>query len=65
MVVGVVFFGGGKFLSETKTYVLYFDENIKGLNMGAPVNFRGTRVGTDTGIKLIVDKANQSIRIPH
>lgn len=64
MVVGVVFFGGGKFLSETKTYVLYFDENIKGLNMGAPVNFRGTRVGTVTGIKVIVDKANQSIRIP-
>ena len=64
LIVGVVVFGGGSFFSESKTYVLYFDENIKGLNIGAPVNFKGTRVGTITSIKVIVDKAKQSIRIP-
>ena len=64
LIVGVVVFGGGSFFSESKTYVLYFDENIKGLNIGAPVNFKGTRVGTITGIKVIVDKTNKSIRIP-
>jgi paraquat-inducible protein B len=64
LIVGVVVFGGGKIFSETKTYVLYFDENIKGLNIGAPVNLKGSRVGTITGIKVIVDEAKQSIRIP-
>lgn len=64
LIVGVVVFGGGRFFSESKTYVLYFDENIKGLNIGAPVNFKGSRVGTITGIKVLVDEANKSIRIP-
>jgi len=64
LIIGIVVFGSGKFFTTTTTYVVYFDENIKGLNVGAPVNFRGTRIGTVTGIKVLVDELDASVRTP-
>ena len=50
MAVSVVIFGSGQFFKKKQQYVLYFDGSVKGLNVGAPVLFRGVQVGTVTNV---------------
>ncbi len=64
VVIGVLVFGSGEFFKDKLIYVLYFDDNLKGLDVGAAVTFRGTRVGTVTDIKVVIDAKGESIRIP-
>lgn len=64
VVVGVAVFGSGKFLKETTKFEMYFEGSVKGLNVGAPVVFRGVKVGTVTDIQLIFDPSDMSIQIP-
>ena len=63
-VVGVVVFGSGKLFKEVDNFVLYFEGSVKGLNIGAPVTFRGVRIGSVTGITLRANPANLEVRIP-
>ncbi len=51
-VAGVFFLGSGTFLSETTRFVLYFEESVQGLNVGAPVVFKGVKIGSVTDINL-------------
>ena len=46
------------------TYVLYFSESVRGLNIGAPVDFRGIQVGEVTDIRLWYDLEQKKISIP-
>ena len=64
VVVGVLVFGSGKFFKDKLIYVLYFDDDLKGLSVGAPVTFRGTRTGTVSDIKVVIDAQSESIRVP-
>ncbi len=64
VIAGVLIFGSGKFMTERKTYVLYFEGSVKGLNIGAPVMFRGVKVGSVTDILLRFDPEDLSIYIP-
>ena len=45
MAVSLVVFGSGQYFKKTEEYVLYFEEPVKGLNIGAPALFRGVQVG--------------------
>src|SRR5919108_4005427 len=45
-------------------YLIQFDESVRGLSPGAPVEFRGMRVGTVSDVGLQIDVATESIRIP-
>lgn len=63
-VAAVFFFGSGKFLTETETFVMYFDGSVSGLNVGSPVVFRGVGIGSVTDIQLTVDPADFSFYIP-
>jgi len=45
-------------------YVVQFDESVRGLSPGAPVEFRGMRVGTVSDVGLQIDVATESVRIP-
>ena len=40
-VAGLAYFGGGEFLAKKFTYVGFFEGSLKGLQIGAPVTFRG------------------------
>lgn len=54
-VAAVIVFGKGAFLERKYSCVLYFDESIDGLDIGAPVDFMGVRIGNISSIGLIVD----------
>ena len=64
VVAGVMIFGSGKFFAERHRLVMYFDGSVSGLNVGAPVVFRGVKIGTVTDIVLRADPADMSIQIP-
>lgn len=64
VVIGILTFGGGQFLKKQSKYVLYFDGSIKGLSVGAPVNFRGVKVGEVTDIKIRFEGEDFAVRTP-
>jgi paraquat-inducible protein B len=45
-------------------YLVQFDGSVRGLRAGAPVEFRGIRVGTVTDVRLQIDPAQDIVRIP-
>src|SRR5262245_54144047 len=63
-VAGLVVFGGGKFFRSTQAWVAYFDESIKGLSVGAPVTFRGVKVGSVTDVRVVLDQKGDQVRTP-
>jgi paraquat-inducible protein B len=63
-VIGVLVFGSGKFLTELDNYVLHFEGSVKGLNIGAPVVFRGVKIGSVTDILLRYNPDDFAIYIP-
>jgi len=64
MAASLVVFGSGKFFQKTLNFVLYFDESVKGLSVGAPVLFQGVQVGSVTSIVIQADLAKNQIQIP-
>jgi phospholipid/cholesterol/gamma-HCH transport system substrate-binding protein len=63
LIAGGLLFGGGKFFQEKLPYVLFFDSSVEGLNVGAPVVFRGVQVGQVTDISAIADPQTFDVRI--
>jgi paraquat-inducible protein B len=45
-------------------YLVYFDGSVRGLSVGAPVEFRGITVGAVTDIRLEFDRQTNKILIP-
>ena len=64
MAASLVVFGSGKFFQKTNKYILYFNESIKGLSVGAPVLFQGVQVGSVTSITLQADLVTMKTQIP-
>ena len=46
LAVSIVIFGSGNLFRERIQFVLYFDDTIRGLNVGAPVLAKGVKAGT-------------------
>jgi len=64
IVVGVLVFGSGKFLTKKTTYVMYFEGSVKGLNEGAPLVFRGVKIGSVNRVQLVANTDDLTFRIP-
>jgi paraquat-inducible protein B len=64
VVIGLLVFGSGRFFSGSLTRVAFFPGSVKGLRIGAPVNFRGVSVGEVTGIQALYDDKDGSLLIP-
>ena len=64
IVAGVFIFGSGKFFTDTLPFVLYFEGNVNGLQVGAPVRLQGVDVGSVTAIKATFKAENVQIRVP-
>jgi len=64
VIVGILLFGSGKLFSQQRKFVLFFDDSVSGLSIGAPVDFRGVKVGRVTDVKVVLEKGDLSLRIP-
>ncbi|SPF46346.1 Mammalian cell entry related domain protein [Syntrophobacter sp. SbD1] len=64
VIAGILLFGSGKLLSRQRKVVLFFDDSVSGLSIGAPVDFRGVKIGRVTDINVVLEKKDFSLRIP-
>jgi len=64
VVAGVVVFGSGTFFRKVYKNVMFFEGSVKGLQIGAPVVFRGVQIGHITDIVLEVDAKNLTGFVP-
>jgi paraquat-inducible protein B len=64
VVIAVVVLGSGKFFKKTLRAVCYFEGSVGGLNIGAPVVFRGVRIGSVTDVILRADSTELTFTIP-
>ena len=64
VVIAVLILGSGKFFKKTFTAVCYFEGSVGGLNVGAPVVFRGVRIGSVKHVVLRVDSSKLIFTIP-
>lgn len=64
VIVGVLVFGSGKFFRKTTDFVVYFKGSVSGLYVGAPVVFRGVKIGSVKSITLHADLETMQAKIP-
>src|SRR5436190_13648855 len=51
VVAGLIVFGGVHIFNRPLKVVMFFDESVNGLAVGAPIAYRGVKVGTVTSIR--------------
>lgn len=59
----VMVLGSGAFLKKKPRYVMFFEGSAKGLSVGAPVLFRGIKIGQVVDINLLFDATDLSLVI--
>ena len=64
VLAGIVFIGSIQFLSHKEKFILYFDESVNGLEVGAPVKFKGVPVGQVTEIRIRWNQDEDSDHVP-
>ncbi|HIF50598.1 MAG TPA: MCE family protein [Thiotrichaceae bacterium] len=45
-------------------FIMFFDSSVRGLSLGAPVEFKGIKVGSVLDVRLEFDKEDTTFRIP-
>lgn len=63
-VVALLVWGSGRFFEKAYNYVCYFPGSVNGLNLGAPVKFRGVQVGEVTDVRLRYKQVRGDPRVP-
>ena len=64
IVAAVIVFGSGKFFTQTFKVVCYFEGSVGGLSVGAPVVFKGVRIGSVSDVILRFDTQRNIFVIP-
>jgi paraquat-inducible protein B len=64
IVIAILVFGSGQVFRHTKDFVLYFDNSVNGLRVGAPVKVKGVEIGSVKDIRLQLEKGAQINKIP-
>lgn len=64
LAIAIVVFGSKKFFRNSDKYILFFDSSVKGLSEGAPVIFKGVKIGNVSGMSLLYDPATKDVLIP-
>jgi paraquat-inducible protein B len=64
LVAAILIFGSGALFSKSDKYIVFFDGSVKGLSVGAPVIFRGVKIGIVSSIDLAYDEETKSVLIP-
>ena len=53
-VAAVMILTGGQLFQKKLTFVMHFEGSVKGLNVGAPVSYRGVQIGTVKNIQIVL-----------
>lgn len=64
LVAGVLLVGTGVLFKKNVEFVLFFDTSLRGLVQGAPVYFKGVRVGKVMSIQISADEDDREFRTP-
>jgi phospholipid/cholesterol/gamma-HCH transport system substrate-binding protein len=64
VVAGVLALGSGKLFEKTEKYVMFFEGDLGGLDVGAPVQYRGMRIGQVTEMRLELNVDTGDTLIP-
>ena len=64
LTAGILLLGMGSFSGKNPEFVLYFDSSLRGLITGAPVHFKGVRVGKVVSIQISAEPNNEQFRTP-
>lgn len=60
----VFLLAGGDLWQKKTRYVMYFEDSVYGLQVGAPVVFRGVTIGTVKRIGIAMDSGTKAIFVP-
>lgn len=63
-VVGVGVFAAGSWFDERSTFISYFEESVNGLEVGAPVKFKGVPVGRVTDLLIRINMSGRTFQVP-
>jgi len=63
-VVGLLLFGSSSLFEDTRKVVSFFEGSVKGLRVGAAVNFRGVKIGQVVDVQLHINHDNEKVMIP-
>jgi paraquat-inducible protein B len=61
---GIVILGSGALFRDSSDVVMFFEGSVGGLQIGAPVTFRGVAIGEVKGIQIVYEPAQKEFRIP-
>jgi paraquat-inducible protein B len=61
---GIVVLGSGALFRTVREVVMFFDGSVAGLQVGAPVTFRGVAIGEVSKIEIVYEAARQEFQIP-
>ena len=64
LILALLIFGSGRLFKRTVQFVAFFEGSVKGLNIGAPVNFRGVKIGEVTEIHIYSNPETLEVRLP-
>ena len=62
--VAVISIGSGLFFRNTRTFVIFFQGTVNGLERGAPVKFRGVPIGEVRDIRILLTRDSAPNRLP-
>ena len=63
-ILGITVFGSGKWFTEKSEFVIYFNESVNGLSVGALVKMQGVPIGKVTDIQVQMDPKTKRILTP-
>ena len=64
LIAAVIIFGSGDLFKKRIKFVMFFEDSVKGLAVGAPVIWRGVQVGSVSSIVLQANPKKLTIDVP-
>ncbi len=64
LLIAITMFGSMRIFSSKETYILFFEDSVNGLAIGAPVKLKGVPIGMVTKIMLHFNQGDDTVRIP-
>jgi len=64
LVAAIITFGSGRYFSENDQFIAYFNDQVGGLDIGAPVKFKGVTIGEVQDVFIRYNQPNESDAIP-